>query len=148
MQSSDDSALYEWFLKSNLASELFANKWRIVLLCALAPGTVRYSELRNKIGKLSHPKLAQTLRSLERDGLVLRRTHKAVPPRVEYSLTPLGQSLLERLAPAFDWAREHETEIAAQQSSFDQKEMSWWYSTEADEGVIDEAASADSSEQH
>jgi DNA-binding HxlR family transcriptional regulator len=121
----DESAPGERVLKSRLAVDLLANKWRLTILQALAPGLLRHGELQREVGKISHKALTQALRSLERDGLVERRMHKSVPPKVEYLLTPLGESLAHRLDPLCRWAEEHQTEIRESQSSFDERERSW-----------------------
>ena len=128
----DENALRERALKSRVALELVANKWRLMITHTLATGTLRYGQLQRALGKISHKVLTQALRSLERDGIIARRTFPVVPPRVEYSLTPLGQSLLEPLELLCAWAQEHEPEIMAAQASFDQSESMWAFPTDAD----------------
>jgi len=83
------------------------SKWGVLVLAALAPGTQRWAELRRRIGGISEKMLAQTLRTLEEDGFVHREAHPVIPPRVDYSLTPLGAELAERLLPVVDWIEEH-----------------------------------------
>ncbi|MGB7236679.1 MAG: helix-turn-helix domain-containing protein [Rhodococcus sp. (in: high G+C Gram-positive bacteria)] len=77
------------------------DKWSLLVLYALSPGTLRFSQLRTRIEGVSQKMLTQTLRTLERDGLVSRQIYACVPPKVEYSLTPLGPSLSDhpRLHP-------------------------------------------------
>ena len=87
--------------------ELIANKWSALVIYALAQGTKRYSELQREIGGVSQKMLTQTLRSLERDGLVERTVYPVVPPKVEYSLTPLGRTLIEPLRSICKWAETH-----------------------------------------
>lgn len=70
-----------------------ANKWAILVLGLLVTGSQRFGELQRQIDGVSQKMLTQTLRSLERDGIVARKAHGGVPPKVEYSLTPLGVSL-------------------------------------------------------
>lgn len=129
----DESALREWVLKSKPAFDLLANKWRLTIVHVLSLGTLRYGHLHRALGKISHKVLTQALRSLEHDGIIERRNFPVVPPRVEYSLTPLGQSLVEPLGHLCRWAQEHEAEIAAAQSSFDEKERMWSYSIDSDD---------------
>ena len=87
--------------------ELLAAKWSVDILYLLATGTRRYSEVLYEVGEISKKTLTQTLRSLERNGLVARRVLPEVPARVEYSLTPLGWSLTEPLMAMYEWAAQH-----------------------------------------
>jgi DNA-binding HxlR family transcriptional regulator len=84
--------------------ELLAGKWSVDILYLLATGTRRYSEVLYEVGEISKKTLTQTLRALERDGLVARREITEVPGRVEYSLTPLGWSITEPLMAMYEWA--------------------------------------------
>jgi DNA-binding HxlR family transcriptional regulator len=84
--------------------ELLAGKWSVDVLYLLAGGTRRYSEVFYEVGEISKKTLTQTLRSLERDGLVARRVYAEVPPKVEYSLTALGWSLTSQLMAMYEWA--------------------------------------------
>jgi len=77
----------------------------------LADGTLRFSQLRRAIGGISQKALTSTLRGLERDGIVLRRLYASVPPRVEYSLTDLGRSLIKLVAGICTWAEVHIEDI-------------------------------------
>lgn len=96
---------------AQLAIERIADKWTVIVIHALNGGTRRHGELRKEIGGISQKMLTQTLRHLESDGFVSRRTYPTVPPRVEYSLTPLGQSLTEPLAALCRWAETHIDEL-------------------------------------
>jgi DNA-binding HxlR family transcriptional regulator len=87
--------------------ELVAGKWTVEVLYLLATGTRRYSEVLYEVGEISKKTLTQTLRALERDGVVTRRVVAEVPARVEYSLTPLGWSLTGPLMAMYEWAAEH-----------------------------------------
>ncbi len=80
------------------------DRWSLLALTTLQGGTLRFTELKRAIGDISPRMLAQTLRGLERDGYVRRTVHPAVPPKVEYALTPLGRSLLKRIDPLVEWA--------------------------------------------
>ena len=90
-----------------------ANRWTALIVQALAGGTKRYSAIRRELGGVSHKMLTQTLRGLERDGIVARTVYPVVPPRVEYALTPLGESLIEPLALICQWTAQHWEEIEA-----------------------------------
>lgn len=79
------------------------SRWGVLTLMVLRDGTLRFSELRRRVGGVSERMLAQTLRWLEDDGLVARRSYPVVPPRVEYSLTPLGAEAAARVSALADW---------------------------------------------
>src|SRR5215213_5533178 len=87
--------------------ERLADRWTSMLICALATGPRRYGELRRQLHGVSSKMLTQTLHGLERAGLVIRTVHPSRPPRVEYALTPLGQTLVEPLAGLLAWAEVH-----------------------------------------
>lgn len=79
------------------------SRWGVLVLIALLTGTQRFSQLRRTIGGVSERMLAQTLQLLEGDGMVERRDYQVVPPRVEYSLTPLGREAAVRVRDLADW---------------------------------------------
>lgn len=79
------------------------SRWGVLVLVALQSGTHRFSALRRKIGGVSERMLAQTLKWLEDDGFVDRVSYPVVPPHVEYSLTPMGEEVAERLRVLVDW---------------------------------------------
>ena len=79
------------------------SQWGVLILIALRSGTHRFSELRRKLEGVSEKMLAQSLKSLTEDGFVLRVSYPVVPPFVEYSLTPSGQEVAERVAALADW---------------------------------------------
>lgn len=79
------------------------SRWGVLVLVALRRGTHRFSDLRRVIGGVSEKMLAQTLQALEADAIVLRVAHPVVPPHVEYSLTPLGREVAERVQDLADW---------------------------------------------
>jgi DNA-binding HxlR family transcriptional regulator len=93
--------------------DLLAAKWSVDVLYLLANGTRRYSEVFYEVGEISKKTLTQTLRSLERDGVIARRVYAEVPPRVEYSLTPLGWTLTGPLMAMYEWAAEHGQDLEA-----------------------------------
>ena len=79
------------------------SRWGVLVLVALLAGTHRFSDLRRKVGGVSEKMLAQTLQWLEGDGFVLRTAYPVVPPHVEYSLTPLGMEVGQRVEALADW---------------------------------------------
>ncbi|MEU8341939.1 transcriptional regulator, HxlR family [Actinomadura meyerae] len=87
------------------------DKWSMLLVVMLGGRPHRYNELHRAIEGISQRMLTRTLRGLEADGLVRRDVHPTVPPSVEYSLTPLGRTLLEPLSALADWAVAHEPEM-------------------------------------
>ena len=91
--------------------DLVGGKWSVDVLYLLANGTRRYSEVFYEVGEISKKTLTQTLRALERDGLISRRVFAEVPVKVEYSLTPLGWSLTGPLMAMYEWAAEHLPDI-------------------------------------
>ncbi len=93
--------------------DLVAAKWSVDVLYLLANGTRRYSEVFYEVGEISKKTLTQTLRALERDGLIERQVYAEVPPKVEYSLTPLGWSLTGPLMTMYEWAAEHIPEMVS-----------------------------------
>ena len=80
------------------------SRWGVLILVALSSGTMRWSELRRWVNGVTEKMLAQNLRTLEADGLVLRHVHPVVPPQVDYSLTERGQELVALLLPLVGWA--------------------------------------------
>src|SRR5919198_958480 len=87
--------------------ELVGNTWSVVVVFALGEGPRRYGELQERIGGISKKMLTQTLRRLERNGLVERRRIRSAPPGVEYRLTPLGRTLLDPVRALSRWAEQH-----------------------------------------
>ena len=95
------------------------DKWTTLIVIALAAGPHRFSALRREIPDISKRMLAQTLRDLERDGLISRQVFPTKPPSVEYRLTALGQSLLEPLYALIAWAHASQSHIAAARQDYD-----------------------------
>ncbi|MET0806068.1 MAG: helix-turn-helix domain-containing protein [Lacisediminihabitans sp.] len=89
------------------------SKWGVLVLLALADGTHRWGELRRVVEGISEKMLAQTLRTLEKDGIVLRTAYPEIPPRVEYGLTDRGRALNERLLPLMGWIDDTAAAIVA-----------------------------------
>ncbi len=96
---------------TRMVLDLVADKWTTLIIYLLGSGTKRYGELQREVGGISQKMLTQTLRKLEEDGLVKRTIYPEVPPRTEYSLTPLGESLKEPLGGLAKWAIEHLPEV-------------------------------------
>ena len=90
---------------------LIGDKWKVMILRDLMTGTKRFGALRRSIPAISQKMLTQQLRAMEADGLVHREVYAEVPPRVEYRLTELGESLMPRVQMLVDWALEHMGEI-------------------------------------
>lgn len=100
---------------SRVVLDHVTSKWGFLVLLALAEGdALRWSELRRRVEGVSEKMLAQTLRTLESDGLVARDARPVVPPHVEYSLTPLGTELARLLTPLMDWLVVHAPDIIDQ----------------------------------
>ena len=104
---------------SNNVLELIAGKWSMLAVYALRGGTLRYSELHAAVGGISQKMLTQTLRELERDGLIARRVYPVVPPHTEYTLTPLGRSLQSVVSEMGGWAEEHMGEVLSARAEYD-----------------------------
>lgn len=96
------------------------DRWTVLVVGALADGPLRYSELHKRIDGVSQKMLTQTLRGLERDGLVLRTVTPQIPPRVDYELTAAGQSLRGPLKALEDWAKEHMASILKARDVYDE----------------------------
>jgi DNA-binding HxlR family transcriptional regulator len=96
-----------------------ASRWGSLVLRQLGHGDRRYSELRAAIGGISEKMLAQTLRELERDGLISRTSYPVVPPHVVYALTPLGQECTQHIGALLRWIETHVRELRAAQCSYD-----------------------------
>lgn len=98
-----------------------ANKWTALIVVALTPGRLRFGDLRAAVGGISGKVLAETLRELERDGLVVRHAYDEMPPRVEYELSALGETLREPLAALGRWAEQHFDEVQAARETYDRR---------------------------
>ena len=108
-------------LQSRDAIELLSDKWRIAILHVLTPGPLRTGELQRAIEEVSPKVLTQTLRAMERDGLIDRRVFPVVPPRVEYELTDMGRSVLKPLRDLCHWAKAHVSQRDIARRRFDRQ---------------------------
>jgi DNA-binding HxlR family transcriptional regulator len=93
------------------------DKWTVLIISTLGEGPLRYSELQASIPGISQRMLTQTLKNLERDGLLTRTAYAEVPPRVEYELTDLGRSLMAAVMAMAGWAATHHGEIAGNRAA-------------------------------
>src|SRR5690242_8754738 len=99
--------------------ELIGGKWSLLILCALKAGPVRTGALSRTLEGISQKMLTQTLRDLERSGMIARTSYPEVPPRVEYSLTPLGQTLSALVLQFEQWVADNYQQVTAAQAAFD-----------------------------
>ena len=100
--------------------ERVADKWTLLVIDALdSRKELRFSRLRERLGGVSQKMLTKTLRQLERDGLVVRRVHAEVPPRVDYRLTPLGVSLGKSVCGLWKWVEAHLQDVERSRRLFD-----------------------------
>ncbi|MEU6582409.1 helix-turn-helix domain-containing protein [Nocardia sp. NPDC046763] len=90
-----------------------AGKWTVLIIDSLAGGTMRYTDLQRRIEGISQKMLTQTLRELETDGFVIRTVHPTVPPKVEYTLTPMGYSLRAPITALREWIEANINDIEA-----------------------------------
>jgi DNA-binding HxlR family transcriptional regulator len=111
--------VYDASCPSRTALRRIGDRWTALIVGILAERPHRFGELRRRIGGVSQKMLTQTLRSLQRDGLVSRKAFATVPVTVEYSLTPLGETLTPVLAGVRDWAEGHVAEVIAARERFD-----------------------------
>ena len=112
--------VYSQNCPTRLVLDHIADKWASLILWRLSDGPVRFNELRRKIEGISTKVLSQALKELERDGLILRRAFATVPVTVEYSVTPLGQTLAEKLATVTQWAEQNIEQVLAAQARYDE----------------------------
>jgi DNA-binding HxlR family transcriptional regulator len=96
-----------------------ADKWTILVVGSLSEDTKRFSELKREISGVSQKMLTQTLRGMERDGLLTRKVYPTVPPKVEYTLTELGFTLITMLEQIRNWSENNIEAVLAAQTSYD-----------------------------
>ncbi|WP_247041757.1 winged helix-turn-helix transcriptional regulator [Arthrobacter rhizosphaerae] len=105
---------------SRVVFQRIGDKWASLVIQVLAEGPVRFSELRKMVHVVTPKVLTQTLRSLERDGLITRKVYAQVPPRVDYTLTDLGESLLAPLSQLREWAENNVPAIIDARDTYDE----------------------------
>lgn len=101
--------------------DIVINKWSSLIFYSLSRGPKRYSELKRMIEGISQTMLTSTLRKLERNGLVHREIFPVIPPKVEYSITSLGKTLIPLMEQIYAWTGEHMSGIQAAQKEYDQR---------------------------
>lgn len=115
-------AAYDAYLAECPARQLLeriSNKWVSLIVNALADGPQRYTHLSRRLASVSQKMLTQSLRALERDGLLTRTVTPSVPVRVDYALTPLGESLVPVMQTIKTWAEQNMDEVLAARSDYD-----------------------------
>jgi len=111
--------LFDPACPTRLVLDRIGDKWTSLVVLLLSDGPMRFSELRGHLGQVAPKVLTQTLRRMERDGLLSREVFAEVPPRVEYTLTELGLSLAGPIPVVGDWAETHVNQISAAQAAYD-----------------------------
>ena len=107
----DEIKVYDESYPTRRLLDLIGDKWTPIIVYILGQGTKRYGELQRHLPGVSKKMLTQTLRSLERNGLLNRKVYAEVPPRVDYSLTPLGKKFLEPVTSLCAWAQAHRSDL-------------------------------------
>jgi DNA-binding HxlR family transcriptional regulator len=108
---------------SRLVLEHVTSRWGVLVLAALRDRSHRFSELRREVGGVSEKMLAQTLQTLERDGFVDRDAKPVIPPRVDYSLTPLGREVAEQIWTLSRWVEAKLDDVSSARAAYDQARL-------------------------
>jgi DNA-binding HxlR family transcriptional regulator len=114
-----EASVYAKDCPSRQLLDRIGDTWSVLVVASLAQGPQRYTALAKRIGGISPKMLTQTLRALERDGLITRTVHASVPPRVDYELTVLGSSLLQLVGALESWAQSHMGDVLAARATYD-----------------------------
>jgi DNA-binding HxlR family transcriptional regulator len=109
---------------TRMALDRIADKWTVLIVGALEDRTKRFGELRREVGGVSQKMLTQTLRGLERDGIVTRMVYASVPPKVEYSLTELGRTLVDILEAIREWSEKNIQDVLKARDDYDTRTRS------------------------
>ncbi|BEV71625.1 MULTISPECIES: helix-turn-helix domain-containing protein [unclassified Paludibacterium] len=104
---------------ARMVLDRLADKWSVLIMERLRPGSVRFNQLRRDVEGISQKVLSQTLKKLERDGLITRKVFATVPVTVEYALTPLGRTLSDTFASLSHWAEHNIQAVLAAQREYD-----------------------------
>ncbi|MDR1026555.1 MAG: helix-turn-helix transcriptional regulator [Lactobacillus sp.] len=91
--------------------ELVGNRWRLIIIQNLMDGTKRFGELKKQVGDITQKVLASNLKALEEQGLLIREVYAQIPPRVEYTLTSVGESLKPLIESAIEWGMEYRAKL-------------------------------------
>ena len=110
---------YDRDCPSRQVLDRIGDTWSVLIVAHLMDGPARFTSLQRRIDGISPKMLTQTLRGLERDGLITRTVHPVVPPRVDYALTPLGDSLLDLVSALEKWAVNHMDDVLAARVRYD-----------------------------
>jgi DNA-binding HxlR family transcriptional regulator len=116
--------VYNEHCPTRMVLNRIADKWTVLIVGALEDKTKRFGELRREIGGVSQKMLTQTLRQLERDGVVVRTIYASVPPKVEYSLTELGHTLIRILDAIRKWSENNIKDVLKARNEYDKKNAS------------------------
>jgi len=111
--------VYNAHCPTRMVLDRIADKWTVLIVGALENKTKRFGELRREVGGVSQKMLTQTLRGLERDGLVTRVVYASVPPKVEYSLTELGKTLVRTLEAIREWSEGNIEDVLRARDDYD-----------------------------
>ena len=114
--------MFDELCPSSLSPIRFGDKWAALIIRCLEHGPRRFSELRVPLRRVTPKVLTQSLRSLERNGLVTRIVYAQATPHVEYELTPVGRSMLEPMAVACAWTEQHWNELLDARESYDNRD--------------------------
>ncbi|MCX2563478.1 MULTISPECIES: winged helix-turn-helix transcriptional regulator [Acetobacter] len=106
---------------ARMVLDRIGDKWALLILDHLKSGKTRFNELKRSVGGISQKVLSGVLKTLERDGLIYREVYPTVPVTVEYSLTPLGETLTEAISAVTHWAELHMKEILSAREAYDLK---------------------------
>jgi DNA-binding HxlR family transcriptional regulator len=118
-----DAEVYQGNCPTRAILDRIADKWTLLIMGLLLQNDVlRFNELKRMIGGISQKMLTQTLRDLERDGLVQRTVYPEIPPRVEYRVNDLGRTLCGPLSALTQWAHDHIDEVKRAQAAFDARQ--------------------------
>ena len=119
----DEPSVFSGVCPARELLDRLADKWTALVIGVLSHHgvPVRFTELRRAVGGISQKMLTQTLRDMERDGLVVRTVYSVMPPRVEYAISPLGQTVIEPLTALSAWAQAHMPQVRVAQQAFDHR---------------------------
>jgi DNA-binding HxlR family transcriptional regulator len=120
-KQANSGSVYDRCCPARLIIDHLADKWAVLIVGRLAAGTLRFAELRRGIDGISQKMLTSTLRDLERDGLVTRKLYASVPPKVEYTLTPLGGSLVNKVEELCRWAEANVDQVLKARKEFEER---------------------------